>query len=265
MNKEEFNITFQKLIPQMSRYLYTVLASKGISQTRITPKDVINQAYIDIADKEITYRQRTPDELRGFILQSLKWTLHKSNYQMNRSCVLLEAKDGSALTAEQIINKTLEESEITYPDFAYIDSKQYEKIIRSYSNKIHSSYYLDYITMRDINKEKDTDLHKRLRIKYNLDVKDTNVIMSSIKSFLKSKLKQLKKTKHKAIFVRSSISYKADDLSPKQKKVKNNVRMTMALYNRKLTENQIAKELNIPRPTIHFYIQTGKKWKKLKN
>jgi len=268
MNREEFDKIFQKLIPEMSRYLYVILASKRISQTRITPKDVINDTYIKIVNRKNTYNERKPNELKGYILQSLKWDLHRKIYQINRSFTLIEVNGYSDNDIIERINNKIEESNPSNPDFAYLDSKIYENIIKTYSNKKWVNYYLDYVTMRDVNKEADIDLHKRLRIKYNVTVKETNLLMTSVKSFIKYNLKKLKKTKRKNVFKKpvssiSKITYQIDNLSSKQKKVRDNVKRTMVLYNKnknmKVTE--MSKILNIPRPTIYFYIKLGKNGK----
>lgn len=144
MTRQEFDEYFIKTSPEFSRYLYKIIQSRGVSQTRIKPYDIINNTYLNIINRKELYLKRDTTQVKSLILQDLKWKLIHEIRTNKEKFILLEPSNEEKDNLDEIIDNLTTHSEI---DTAKIDIKPYLEFIRKHKDKVGAEYFIEWLTL----------------------------------------------------------------------------------------------------------------------
>lgn len=256
-NRQDFDNFFTKTYSEFLRYTATIMLSRKISATRIHPKEIVNDVYIDLYNKEKHYINKKEKDAKGMVLQAIKWKLWKNlTYFQKNSYVLLEPNEESGVMSEELLLSDLNlEKDLMYR----IDAEPIINYIKSHKDKAGAEYFLEHLSTNPTISQ-----IAQLNKKHNITKNRQYNIMAKFHYFISkdrlSKIKENNKTDLNKI-MKISAKINNPQLTERQKIIRDRVFETVILLNKGVSISEIAKKFNVERSTVYHYIKLSKtKW-----
>jgi len=262
-NRQQFEELFLKFYPEAVRYIYKLIQTNYASQTRITPKDILNDAYINMVNNPKMYLGKTPNHVKHTILQDCKWKLYNLIEINNRKFKLLEFAENSdssdsekSILLDSFIEHKLDMSEQNHN---HIDLEPYLNCIRDHKDKKAAEMYIEHLQLDRHNGKIDY-----LCKKYKYSKNEVLSKISKFDTYLQSRIRYEKiygkKFKRKEIKPKVKVYSFENLLSEKQNQIKNTYFEIKKLMEEKLSVVEIAEKLNMKRTTVYLYLRRKESW-----
>ena len=252
-NREKFDELFINIYPEAIRYTYKIIQSRLASQTRITPKDILNDVYLNMINNPHIYQGKSESRVKNTILQDCKWKLSDYNYYNQKKFKLFESIIATTNNIDREIDlDSYIETQLPMSDQNHynIDVEPYLKCIKEHKDKIGAEIFIEHL--------RDGSYYGKqeyLCKKYNVTQKQLNSIYKKFIIYLKSRMyyeaKYGKKYKRKISPSKIKVFKFDNNISEKQKEIEIRYNKIQELLSQKVSKTKIAQLLNINRGTVY--------------